>query len=136
MSLTTRMLPPAEWPKLAGTEAGSVWHAFNPDETQVVVVEEADGRIVGVWCVLRLVHVECVWIAEGHRNTGGVARRLWRGMRQAAERWGARSVVTGAISDDVRGLIMKAGGSIVPGESYVLPLHPGGSTCPQSSSHH
>jgi hypothetical protein len=128
--MTTRMLPPEEWPRLAGTEAETVWPLLDPAVAQVVVVEDG-ARIVGTWIVVPVVHVECCWIAEDYRKTGSVARRLLRGMREAVSLWGASSVMTGAVSDEVRALIAKLHGRLVPGEQYVIPLN-GATPCQPS----
>jgi hypothetical protein len=117
----TRMLPPEEWSRLAGTEAESVWHLFDPTNTRVVVIEDGDA-IVGCWVLLRVIHAECLWIAPSHRCKVGVIKRLLRGMKTLASGWGATQVVTAAMSDDVRTLIGKFGGTRVPGEAYVLPV--------------
>lgn len=119
--MRTRILPTAEWPRLQGTEAETLWPHLNPQEAQVVVVEE-DGAIVGTWVVLRVVHVECVWVAPAYRRTGSVARRLLRGMRAAAARWHARTVVTSALTDEVRDLIRQLHGQRLPGDHFVIPV--------------
>ena len=106
---------------MVGTEAETLWPHCDPAQTQMVVVE-ADGVIVGTWAVLRTVHVECVWIAEDYRGQFGVVKRLLIGMRAAARRWGARTVLTGAMTDQVRSLIASLGGSQLPGDHYVIPL--------------
>lgn len=119
--MTSRILPPAEWPKLVGTEAETLWPHLDPENSRVLVVEH-DGRIVGTWTVLRLVHVECVWIDPDYRGAFGVVKRLLRGMREVARGWGARTVLTAALTDPVRSLIASLGGSMLPGDHYVLPV--------------
>lgn len=119
--MITRILPPREWPRLAGTELGDAWEHLSPKDVSMLVVEQ-DGVIVGCWCVLRYVHVEGLWIHPDHRKRGSVGRRLLRGMRQAARELGARFVFTGALGDDVRGLIAHIGGTKLPGEAYVIPV--------------
>ncbi len=119
--MTTRVLPPDEWHRLVGTEAETLWPHCDPANTQIVVVE-LGGAIIGAWTVLRVVHVECVWIREDYRGRYGVVRRLLRGMREAAQSWGAKTVVTGALTDQVRSLIASLGGSKLAGDHYVIPL--------------
>lgn len=119
--MTYRVLPQAEWPRLAGTEAETLWPHLDPMNARVLVVEEA-GRIVGTWTVLRVVHVECVWIDPAYRGAFGVVKRLLRGMRAIAGEWGARTVLTSALTDQVRALITSLGGQQLPGEHFVIPL--------------
>lgn len=117
----TRILPPDEWPRLAGTELETGWPVLDPANAQIVVVEDGD-RIVGCWSVLRYVHVEGVWIHPDYRGRSRVAAYLLRGMRQAARSWGARAVLTAALTDQVRSLIAHLGGVQLPGDHYVMPL--------------
>jgi hypothetical protein len=115
-----RILPPEEWPRLAGTEAETVWPRLNPENTQILVVEE-DGRVVACWAFLRVVHAECLWVAPTHRGAFSVARRLLRGLREIAAGWGVEKVITGSVSPQVTGLIRQVGGVPLPCESFVLP---------------
>jgi N-acetylglutamate synthase-like GNAT family acetyltransferase len=119
--VTSRILPPAEWPRLAGTEAEALWPHLDPANAQVLVVEQ-DGEIVGTWTLLRIVHVECVWIREDCRGRFGVVKRLLSGMRAAARQWGARTVLTASLTDQVRSLVTSLGGQPLPGEHFVIPL--------------
>lgn len=120
--MTSRILPPHEWPKLAGTEAETLWPHLDPEQARVLVVEDETGAIVGCWTVLRMVHVEAVWIREDYRGAFGVVKRLLFGMRDIAREWGARTVLTGAMTDQVRALITSLGGQPLPGAHYVIPL--------------
>lgn len=119
--MISRILPPEEWPRLSGTEAGTVWQHFDPEQTQVVVVEK-DGRIVATWTVLRTVTVECLWADPEYRGSFGVTKRLLRGMREAATRWGARVVYTASASAHVTDLIRRFGGIPSPCETFILPI--------------
>lgn len=119
--MTTRILPRDEWPKLAGTEAETVWPHFG-DSTRVVVVE-ADGQIVGCHVLVPVLHVECLWVHPDHRRKAGVARRLWTAVqREAREFFGARWVQTGAASDEVRQLLAHVGGVKVECDHYMVPV--------------
>lgn len=124
--MTTRMLPPEEWDRLTGTEVESIVPGLVPEHTQVIVVEQ-DGAIVGTWVLLRLVHVECLWIAPAHRRKASVAGRLLRAIVEAAQRWGTRSVWTGSLSPEVTSMIQRLGGIAIPGEHFAIPV--GGETC-------
>lgn len=117
--MTTRLLPPSEWDRLAGTELETV-HPHLPESARVIVVEDEAGAIVGCWCVFTSVHAEGVWIAPEHRTRGTVARRLLVGLRHQLEDLGATAVMTGAVSDDVRALIARLQGQPLPGEQYVI----------------
>lgn len=126
--MTSRILPPEEWPKLVGTEAETLWPHLDPANSRVLVVEDGD-RIVGTWTVLRVVHVECVWVHPEYRGAFGVVKRLLRGMRDIARSWGARTVFTAATTGQVRALITSLQGQALPGEHFVIPLE--STPCPQ-----
>lgn len=118
--METRVIPPSEWPRLAGTELEAVWPVLPPD-ARVLVIEDA-GVIVGCWAAFTKVHVEGVWIAPAHRGKASVARRLMAGMRRVVRAMGAESVATGATTDDVRNLLTRIGATQLPGDHYVLSL--------------
>lgn len=118
--MTTRILQVEEYPRLVGTELETVW-AHLPAEARVVAVED-DGELVGCWAVLPITHVEGVWVKPSHRNAGGVARRLLRGMRDVAQEMGARAVFTAALTPNVEDLLARVGAEPLPGTHYVLAL--------------
>lgn len=128
MSYQTRILPPDEWPKLAGTDLQAIWPRLNSAEAHVIVVEQGP-TIVAHWLVLPVYHVECLWIHPDHQKRASVARRLWIGMRRLLADLGRSRVMTAAVSDDVRGLLAHVGAEPVPGDHYMLtveetPCHP------------
>ncbi len=119
-----RVLDRTEWPRLVGTEL-ELAIPYLPADTQVIVVEDDRHSIIGAWALVRVLHVEGVWVREDHRKRGAVARQLLRTMTKAARGLGAETVVTGALTDEVRRLIAGLGGARLPGDQYVLPLKKG-----------
>lgn len=120
--MRTRLLPPEEWPRLAGTELETVWPHLSGASAQVIVVEDELGNICACWCAFTSVHVEGLWIAPAHRLRASVARRLWQAMRRHVFSLGSGAVMTAALSDDVRELLETAGATKLPGDHYVLPM--------------
>lgn len=120
--MITRQLPQAEWPRIAHTEIGPALEVLPPDDTRILVVEDA-GQILGTWALIRYVHVEGVWVHPDHRKRGRVAAHLLGGMREIAQAWGQSVVLTAAVTDDVRQLIAHLGGQQLPGDHYVLPIN-------------
>jgi N-acetylglutamate synthase-like GNAT family acetyltransferase len=121
MQQTTRVLPHNEWSRLAGTELETLAPILNPETTRIVVVER-DGVIVACWAVTIMVHLEGIWIAPSHRKSASVGRALLQSAREQVRALGGRWAITGATTDDVRGLISKLGGERLPGESYIVPI--------------
>jgi N-acetylglutamate synthase-like GNAT family acetyltransferase len=119
--LTTRMLPPDEWAKLAPTALESVWQILRAGIDHVIVVED-DGVIVGCWTLIPVVHCEGIWIHRDHRHRGNVARRLIHAMQDEAQAMGAQAVVTSALVPEVADLATRLGAEILPGTHFVLPV--------------
>jgi GNAT superfamily N-acetyltransferase len=119
--MTTRTLPRDEWPRLAGTDLAKALDFIRPEDAQILVVEDA-GRIVGAWSVLRVTHLEGVWIDPAYRKRGSVAKRLLAATLTAARQWGAWAM-TGAQTPDVAQLLTKHLRAVhVPMETYVVPV--------------
>lgn len=116
--MTTRVLPPAEWPRLAGTELETVWPQLPRDAAVVLVVEDGDA-IIACWALITVRHVEGVWIAPEHRGRASVARRLLSGMRELT---GGGAVFTAALTPEVEALLEGLRAEKLPGEHYVLTL--------------
>lgn len=119
--MTTRSLPREEWDRLAGAEISAVLPHVHATDVEVIVVED-DGRIVASWAVMRVVHLEGLWIDPEYRGRVGVARRLLVATLEAARRWTSGWAMTGAASDDVRAMLAKVGALPVPMEIYVMPI--------------
>lgn len=117
--MRTRILPPEEWPRLAGTEAESVWPHVKPDTARVLVVED-DGQIVATLMLLTVLHAECLWVKSSHRRSAGFA--LMRGMRSEAADLGASHVVGASRTPAVSKLIRHVGGKPIPAEFFVVPM--------------
>lgn len=118
--VTTRILPPEEWVRLAGTELEAVWPHLDTERARVIVVEDDAGTIVGCWALFPLVHAEGVWIAPAHRGKAAVARQLYRGMVQTARRMEAQTVLTAAVDDHVAELLAHLKAQQLPGQHFVL----------------
>jgi hypothetical protein len=117
----TRLLPPSEWGKLAGTELGPVVSCFDPAQTGIVVVEDDAGAIVGCWALYIQWHAEGVWVAPTHRGKAAVARHLRDGLLVAARGLGAQAVWTAALTPEIERLVRRhLRGVPVPGQHFVF----------------
>jgi hypothetical protein len=119
--VTTRELPPDEWAKLAGTDSADIWPMLAPGQAKVLVVEDGEA-VVGSWLLLPVWHAECLWIAPSHRGRAAVGRRLWVGLRRMLRDLGVGGFITGALSDEVRGLLAHVGARPLPGDHYVVSI--------------
>lgn len=127
--MTRRILAPEEWPRLAETPLADVWPMLQADRSRVVVVEDAEGQIVGCWAFVLMLHAEGVYIAPAHRRQGSVARQLLAGLREAAVATGSHAVWTGADDPEVARLLTRIGARSVPYESFVIPIEEGHALC-------
>lgn len=119
--MESRILPVAEWPRLVGTEAESIWPSLDPERTRIVVVER-EGEIVGCHVLTWVLHAECLWTADAARGRGGVARRLWATVQRTIREMGASGVVTSALDERVKGLLAHVGAIPLPGDHFVIAL--------------
>lgn len=121
--MTYRILPPMEWNKLDGTEQlGRIWPFLRPEDTQIVVVED-DGQIIATWAVVRVVHVEGLWVRpEYRRRSLRMVRMLFQGMYDAARRFGVRNVWTSAETPEVQQLLEKGNRAKPAPKSYVMSI--------------
>ena len=106
--MTGRLLPPEEWPRLAGTLLEGVWPSLKPDRDVVRVVEQ-DGEIIGCAALLALWHLEGAWIAPAHRKRAAVGRRLWAEMREEVRRRSVPEVWMMATSPDTARICERLG---------------------------
>lgn len=120
--MTTRVLPPEEWARLAATELGPALAQLPANATTVFVAESA-GEIVGCWSLVMFAHVEGLWIAPAHRKRGRVLLRLWERLRALTAERGLGAVFTGSLSDEVTQMLMARGAAALP-PMFVLPVRP------------
>ncbi len=117
--MTSRILPPAEYAKLASTELGALWSQL-PPHTRVVVVEDQD-QIVGCHVLVTVVHAECLWIHPDHRGRASVARRLWTAVKhELREHFHATGFATAAMSAEVRHLLQHVQADPIPGAHFMV----------------
>jgi hypothetical protein len=130
--LRVRVLPPEAWDaKVAAGELAHYTHLPNPTFTQLVVVEDEEGRIVGSWMAMNTVHLEGLYVAPEARRAVAVQRRLLLGMVGLLTLEGVDGVLTLAEDPAVAILAEKAGFTRIPGVLLQLRLRdPHPSTVP------
>jgi hypothetical protein len=82
MPYTTRVLPPDEWHRLATECPTSPLAAIDLSTVygHLLVLEDAEGRIVGHWPLVLVWHAEPLYIEPGERNAASV-KALVRGLQ-------------------------------------------------------
>lgn len=118
--MTTRVLPPDEWPRLAGTDLETVWPNLDPHHACVVVVEQ-DQEIVACVSVLRQVVLECLWVAPSHRAKSRLGWRVLQRALQVGKWLGAKVVFTLPATDALMDQVLRLGGVRLP-RVAVLPV--------------
>jgi len=109
--MTTRVLPRDEWPRLDGTLLEATWPHL-PDEARVVVVEDADGQIIGCSALFPVWHQEGTWVEPFHRGRVSVNRALLKAMREQLHAVQAREVWMMARTPATAALCQKFGPSV------------------------
>ncbi len=118
--MTRRILTRDEYPRLVGTYLEPLIAVLPPD-ADVIVVEDAEGRIVGCSSIFARDHVECTWIAEDHRNTPDVFWSLLRGIKAQARQRGSLRVLTASMDERMTAFLHHVAVPL-PGEHFVWPL--------------
>jgi len=119
--MTRRILSRDEYPRLVGTYLEPLIEAL-PLDADVIVVEDANGVIVGCSSLFHRDHVEGSWIAEAHRHHSVVARHLLKGIRDTAQMRGTERLITASMDDLMTQLLDKLGATLLPGLHYVWPI--------------
>ena len=120
--LTDRLLPPAEWDKLATTNLGHS-RSYLPDDADVVVVER-DGVIVGCCALLGLrhIHLEGMEIVPEERGNPAVFRHLLAAMRDRIDALHVPSVFAGSQTGEMAEMLARIDATPVNMTIYVLPV--------------
>lgn len=116
--LTHRVLPRAEWDRLAGTPLDVAL----PNTTTVVVVEDELGEIVASWSAMIVLHLHGLNVTERHRKRPSVFRHLIMAMCDAVKAYHASGAFTTAESEEVRTMLQSYGAERVVGDGYVVRL--------------
>mgnify|MGYP001567898077 CR=1 FL=1 len=119
--MTSRVLPQEEWHQVAHLDIGRFLPYATPAHTEIVVVER-EGVIVGCWAVLRITHVEGLWIDPAYRGRVSVARRLFHATMAVARRWTDHWVMTGAQTPEIADLLRRYGATEIPMQTFVMPI--------------
>jgi hypothetical protein len=114
-----RLLPPEDWATKTPEFA-----RIDPEHGIVIVVEDGGpgGTILAKWSAFTVAHVEGLDIDPVAAGHAGVGRALLALMVETLHGRGVKEVLTQADTPAVAELIVKAGGSPVPGQTYVMPL--------------
>lgn len=121
--MRTRILPRDEWSRLERTEI-TPFSTMPPEDIAVVVVEDED-KVLACMTVVRLTHLEGLWIDPGTKNAG-VGRALISAVTEVARKWTEVAVVGGAeegpAGEQMRDILGRVGGVRMPLDFYMVPL--------------
>ena len=118
--MRTKVLKPDEVDRSQTPELAPALPYVSPDNVDVVVVEDASGRVVAAITVLRVTHYEGAWIAPEHRGNPGIVRALLRGAEKIADERSERWVMWGAGDGDefMHSLLREHGGVEIPARFF------------------
>lgn len=117
--MKARVLDASEWGLLEDKPLGPLMPNLRPMDTRIVVVED-DGEIVAHLGVLKVTHLEGLWIAPKYRGNVAVGRGLLEGAMRQVRPWSTDWVMALAADDVMSGLVTRLGGVRLPVESYVM----------------
>ena len=123
---TVRVLPPDEWgEKVTSGELAHYPILPDPEYSYLLVVEDAEGRIVASWFAQNEVHLEGLYLAPEHRKKGRTIQTLlFAGMLETLRRGQIAAVLTLAQDPSILHLAQHAGFVEVPGTLLQLVLSP------------
>jgi len=121
--MTTRVLNPAEWARVPpDTGLTKLLPYCEPENTDVVVVEDENGEIVAAVCALRVTHFEGLWLEPKHRGNAGTFRALIKQAYEIPRSRGEKFVFGGAKDSQMSTLCTRLGGGEVAMKLYALPV--------------
>ena len=119
--MIARILDRADYGRLVGTYLEPLIDALPPD-TDVMIVEDSDGRIVGCSSMYARDHLECTWTAEDCRDDPHVFWALFRIIRETARMRGSMRILTASMDDRMSQFLDRMGAEHLPGAHYVWPI--------------
>lgn len=117
--MIARILPPEEWNAVRGKGFDGMLPLIEPENARVVVVEE-DGEVVAHLGVLRVTHLESLWVHPRYRGNAGLGRRLLRKAMEAVRPWATSWVMAQVADNDVCELVRRLGGVRIAADSYAM----------------
>lgn len=121
--MIARVLPPDEYSRLSVTGEPQMYPTVRPEDIEIWVVEDGE-EIVGSLSVVRVPHLEGVWIAPDRRGSPTISTLLLRNAVESSRKWSKGWVMAQAADDHVKDLVSRCGGVKMPNvESYIMGTH-------------
>lgn len=119
--MKARILPPEEWGRLEETQIPNIGPTMRPEDVQILVVEDGD-KIVSTMSVLRVTHLESLWIHPEYRGNPNVARTLLKSAVEACRKWADKWVWGCSDTEHMTHIIGRLGGTLLPIQSFMIPI--------------
>ena len=120
--MRARILPPEEWGRLESTQLPQIAPTMRPEDVRIVVVEDGD-EIVSTVAVLRVTHLESLWIDPRYRGNAGTNRALLRKAMETVREWSDRWVWGCCDTGRMSSILRRLGGVPLSSvKSYILPV--------------
>lgn len=120
--VTVRRLPPEEWTAKLSSLPFAANGLPDPAASIVLVAENPEGEIVGLWSVGMVPMLDGLWSREDYRKHSWVAAKLLKGMKETLTALGLPGAFTLVQTPEVLILALKAGFEKVPGDVLVFKL--------------
>jgi len=122
--MRARVLEPQEWQRINSPGMPALLAYTEPQNVDVVVVENSSDEIVASVCAMQVTHFEGLWIKPEERGNAGVFRALIREAyslpKSREERWVFGGAEDG--NDQMDALCERLGGKALPVKFYVMPV--------------
>ena len=119
MEYIVRVLPEAEWPRLASTDMQMAQIQKAATTGGVIVVEDED-TIIACGAVMLCAHLEGVWVHPDYRRSVSVGRKLWTAIKKSLAAFGVTGFYGSTVSLDGLSDILSLKGTELEGRHFIM----------------
>jgi len=124
-TLTARVLPPSEYPRLKATSSPLAAVDIPAQTPALVVVLERGDQIVAHWVLFDTVHADLLWADPAVRGNPRAAVTLIQQVYTELRRYGARYVYANIEDEELMGsMAERLGFTRLPGVLYGMEIPP------------
>ncbi len=119
--MMARILPREEWSKLDVSGMPLIGPTLRNEDVQIIAVEDG-SRLVATMAVIRVTHMESLWIDPEYRGNAGLVRMLLKQAVSAAKKWTDKWIWGASDTEHMNDIIKRVGGIQLPIQSFMIPV--------------